>query len=139
MRGRGRGTGKPQARGKKKQQSRTPSPARKRQKLVNPQSNSETCTTLSEGNAGSKQHTPQNAHKSVLTYAHNEETIVKKKTKKSKTKAMKKPDRESLLQSLQSINAKILQCDVIAKLTATFEDVKKLLATLRCQFAPINN
>ena len=96
-RGRGRGTGKPQARGKKKQQLRTPSPARKRRKLVNPQSNSETCTTSSEGNAGSKQCAPQNVHKSALTNAHNEETIVEKKTKKSKTKTMKKSDRESLL------------------------------------------
>ena len=41
----GRGTGKSLARGKKKQQSRTPSQARKRRKLVNPQSNSETCTS----------------------------------------------------------------------------------------------
>ena len=84
-RGRGRGTGKPPARGKKKQQSRIPSPARKRRKLANPQSNSETCTTLSKENAGSKQRAPQNAHKSALTNAHNEETIVEKKTKKSKT------------------------------------------------------
>ena len=121
-RGRGRGNGKPPAHGKRKQQSRTPSPARKRRKLVNPQINSETCTTSSEGNAGSKQHAPQNAHNSALTNAHNEETIVEKKTKKSKTKAMKKSDRESLLQSLQSIDENILQCDVIAKLTSTFED-----------------
>ena len=77
-RGRGRGTGKPPARGKKKQQSRTPSPARKRRKLVNPQSNSETCTTSSEGNAGSKQRAPQNAHKSALINAHNEETSIPK-------------------------------------------------------------
>ena len=120
--GRGRGTEKSPAHGKKKQQSRTPSPARKRRKLVNPHSNSETCTTLSEGNGGSKQRAPQNAYKSVITNAHNEETIVEKKTKKSKTKAMKKSNRESLLQSLQSINENILQCNVIAKLTATFED-----------------
>ena len=130
--GRGRDTGKPQARGKKKQQSRIPSPARNRRKMVNLQSNSETCTTSSEGNAGSKQHAPQNAQKSVLTNTHNEEIIVEKKTKKSKTKAMTKSNRESLLQSLQSINAKILQSDVIAKLTATFEDVEKLLAAVTC-------
>ena len=130
--GHGRDTGKPQARGKKKQQSQIPSPARNRRKMVNLQSNSETCTTSSEGNAGSKQRAPQNAHKSVLTNAHNEEIIVEKKTKKSKTKAMTKSNRESLLQSLQSINAKILQSDVIAKLTATFEDVEKLLAAVTC-------
>ena len=47
-------------------------------------------------------------------------SIKKKAKRKSKTKAMKKSDRESLLQSLQNINEKILQCDVIAKLTVTF-------------------
>ena len=84
------------------------SPARKQQKLVSPQSNSEACATSSEGIAGSKQLASRNVHKSALTDAHSKETIVKKKTKKSKTKAMKKSDRENLLQSLQSINEKIL-------------------------------
>ena len=35
---------------------------------------------------------------------------------------MKKSDRESLLQSLHDIDEKILCCDVVTKLTATFED-----------------
>ena len=103
VRGRGRGTGKPPARGKK-QQSRTPSPARKRRKLVNSQSNSETCTTLSEGNAGSKQRAPQNAHKLALTNPYNEETIVEKKTKKSKTKTMKKFAKQSSVKHLAPIS-----------------------------------
>ena len=120
-RGHSRGTGN--LRGKQKQQSRRASPARKRRKLVENQSNSEACSTLSDGNASSKQRAPRNAPKSALTDAHNEETIVEKKTKKSKTKAMKKSNRESLLQSLHDIDEKILRCDVVTKLTATFEDV----------------
>ena len=84
----------------KKQQSHTPSPARKQRKLVSHQSNSETCTTSSEVNSGSKQRAPQNAHK--------KETIVEQKTNKSKTKAMKKSNKESLLQSLQCIDKNIL-------------------------------
>ena len=35
---------------------------------------------------------------------------------------MKKSDREGLLQLLQNVDDKILQCDVVTKLTATFED-----------------
>ena len=118
--GRGRGTGS--SCGKQKQQSRRASPARKRQKLVENQSNSKACSTSSDGNAGLKQCAPRNVPKSALTDAHNEETIVEKKTKESKTKAMKKSDRESLLQSLHDIDEKILHCDVVIKLTATFED-----------------
>ena len=91
-RGCGRSPGKPPTLGKKKQQSWT----RKQRKLVNPQSNSETCTTLSEGNADSKQRASHTAHKSALTNAHNEETIVEKKTKKSKTKAIKSAKQSSV-------------------------------------------
>ena len=35
---------------------------------------------------------------------------------------MKKSDRESLLQSLHNRDEKILRCDVVTKLTATFKD-----------------
>ena len=105
--GRGRGQGK-------KQQSRTASPARKRRK----QSSSEGCATSNEGNACSKQCT----HKPSLIERRCEETVIEKKTKKNKTKAMKKSDRDSLLQSLESVNEMILQCDVTTKLATTFED-----------------
>ena len=105
--------------GKQKQHSQTTSTVRKRRKLVEPRSSTEGCTTLSERNACSK----QRARKSVLAETRGEETSIEKKTKrKSKTKAMKKSERKSLLQSLQNMDEKILQCDVVAKLTATFED-----------------
>ena len=108
-----RGGGRGRSEGKK-QVSRTASPARKQRK----QSSSESCATLSEGNACSK----QCAHKPSLTETRGEETVAEKKTKKSKTKAMNKSDRESLLQSLESIDEMILQCEVVTKLAVTFED-----------------
>jgi len=48
----------------------------------------------------------QHAHKSALTETRSEETVVERKTRKSKTKAMKKFDRESLLQLLLNIDKK---------------------------------
>lgn len=72
--------------------------------------------TSSKENACSK----QRAHKSSLTET-GKETVAEKKTK-NKTKAMKKSDKESLLQSLKSIDEMILHCDVVNKLAATFED-----------------
>jgi len=43
-----------------------------------------------------------------------------KKTKTSKTKAMKKSDRKSLLQLLHGINAKTIRDDIVTNLRATF-------------------
>ena len=95
----------------------TASPARQRRKLE-PQSSSNGCATLSEGNACSKQCT----HKPSLTERRSEETVAEKKIKKNKIKLMKNSDRDSLLHLLESIDEMILQCDFITKLAATSED-----------------
>ena len=108
-RGRGRGTGKQQP------QSRAVSPAKKRRKLTEAQ---ESCSTGKAAASRSKQCHSTSTKPSSET--RREESTVKK-TKKSRTKAMKKSDRESLLQSLQGIDAKILRGDIVTKLTTTFQ------------------
>jgi len=89
-------------------------PATKRRKLT-----ASASATSSERNASSC--SKQGVEKKALKETPGEETI-KKMTKKNKTKAMNKSDRESLLLSLHNIDEKILRCDVVTKLTATFED-----------------
>ena len=118
-RGRGRGTGKGRkAHDKEQQQSRTASPAKKRRRLTKTQG-----TESSDGNGVTGCSKQRAAKKTkTVTPMHDKQTIVeRKKTKKSKTKAMKKSDRDSLLQSLQKIDDKILRCEIVAKLKATFE------------------
>ena len=118
-RGGRRGTGRSPA-AKQKQDSQINSPVRKRRrKLVESQSSTEASVTSSERNVSSN----NRASKATLTETCGEETSIGKKAmRNSKTKAMKKSDRESLLQSLRNIDEKILHCDVVAKLKTTFED-----------------
>ena len=135
---------------KKKQQSRTPSPTRKRWKLVNPQSNSETCsTTSSEGNAGSKQRAPQNAHNSALTNAHNEETSIPKIVSDVSISPFMLSHvpwwrLSSTISSSVVVSSTWREKDTCLECVPSIieynaDHVGKLLAAQTCRFTPINN